>query len=106
MRQIGSVILLATTGLALAGCATLNVSSHVREGVDFAVYRTYDWGPADALPTGDPRLDRDPFFQDHMEGAVERGFALRGIARVSEGTPDLLVHYHASIASRIDKLVD
>ena len=101
-RRIGRLILLATTGLALAGCATMNVSSHVREGVEFTQYRTYDWGPADALPTGDARLDRDPFFLDHMEGAVERGLAIRGIARVSEGTPDLLVHYHASIAHRID----
>ena len=101
MRQIGRLILVVTTGLAFAGCATMNVSSHVRDGVDFAQYRTYDWGPADALPTGDARLDRNPLPGPHG-GRGRRGLAVRGIARASEGTPDLLVHYHASIAQRID----
>ena len=42
---------------------------------------TYDWGPADALPTGDPRLDQNPFFKDHLEGAVEKELATRGFDR-------------------------
>lgn len=89
--------------LALAGCATMNVSSHVERGLDFARYRTYDWGPADALPTGDPRLDKDPFFQDRVQGAVERGLAAKGLERsMSSETPDLLIHYHANISQRID----
>jgi hypothetical protein len=96
-------------GLALltffaTGCAsaTMSVSSHVQRGLDFTEYRTYDWGPADALPTGDPRLDKDPFFQDHMQGAVERQLATKGFERVTSGTPDLLIHYHANITQRID----
>jgi len=99
-------ILLVAAALAASagsGCATaMNVGSHVREGLDITQYRTYDWGPADALPTGDPRLDANPFFQDHVQGAVEKQFAARGIARVTTGTPDVLVHYHASIDTRID----
>jgi uncharacterized protein DUF4136 len=102
MRRMGVPIILATTALVLTGCATMNVSSHVLRGADFTQYRTFEWGPADALPTGDPRLDRDPFFQDHVQGAVERGLAGRGFARVSVGTPDLLIHYHANISRRID----
>jgi hypothetical protein len=88
--------------LALTGCATMNVSSHVRSGIDFAQYRTYDWGPADALPTGDPRLDKNLFFQDHVLGAVEKQLAARGFEMATTGTPDLLIHYHASIDRRID----
>ena len=80
----------------------MTVSSHVDRSVNFAQYRTFDWGPADALPTGDPRLDRDPFFKDHVQGAVERGLASRGIALASSGSPDLLIHYHANISQRID----
>ena len=80
----------------------MNVSSHVQRGLDFAHYRTYDWGPADALPTGDPRLDRNPFFKDHVMGAVEKQLAARGLERSASGTPDLLIHYHASINQRID----
>jgi hypothetical protein len=94
----------AVSALAAAGCATMmTAGSHVERGLDFAQYRTYDWGEADALPTGDPRLDQDPFFQDHMLGAVERQLAAKGLARVASGaTPDLRVHYHASITRRLD----
>ena len=80
----------------------MTVSSHVDRGINFARYRTYDWGPADALPTGDPRLDKNPFFKDHVEGAVEKQLAARGLEMSTSGTPDLLVHYHASINQRID----
>jgi hypothetical protein len=79
----------------------MSVSSHVDRTQNFAVYRTFDWGPADALPTGDPRLDGDPFFKDHVQGSVERGLARRGIELTSSG-PDLLIHYHANISERID----
>jgi hypothetical protein len=80
----------------------MNVSSHVERGLDFAQYRTYDWGPADALPTGDPRLDKNPFFQDHVQGAIEKQLAAKGFARSTSGAPDLLIHYHANITQRID----
>lgn len=96
--MVGAVVL----GVA-AGCATtMSVSSHVDRSLDFRQYRTFDWGPADALPTGDPRLDQDPFFKDQVQGAVERGLAARGLALVSSGAPDLLIHYHANISERID----
>jgi hypothetical protein len=84
-------------------CATMNVSSHVQRGLDITQYRTYDWGPADALPTGDPCLDQDPYFQDHVQGAFEKQMAALGFERAnSENRPDLLIHYHASITQRID----
>lgn len=85
----------------------MTVSSHLQHGQNFATYRTYDWGPADALPTGDPRLDKDPFFQDHVLGAVEKEMAARGFERSTTAWPDLLIHYHAAISRRIDvNLVD
>ena len=102
LRFFQSAILVLSVALT-AGCATtMNVSSHVQRNLDLSQYRTYGWGPADALPTGDPRLDRDPFFQDHFQGAVERELALRGIEQATSGTPDLLIHYHANISQRID----
>jgi hypothetical protein len=93
---------LALIAFPLTGCATLLVSSHVDRDVDFARYRTYDWGPVDALPTGDPRLDHNPFFKDQMQGAVERHMAARGLELSSAGTPDLLIHYHANVTERLD----
>jgi Domain of unknown function (DUF4136) len=102
MSRLGRSIAVAICALAVTSCATMNVSSHVQSGLDFAQYRTYDWGPADALPTGDPRLDKNPFFQDHILGAVEKQMAARGYERSESGTPDLRIHYHASINQRID----
>ena len=87
--------------VAAAGCATLRTGAYVDRSVDFASYRTYDWGPADALPTGDPRLDNNQFFHDYFQGAVEKGLAARRFARTTYA-PDLLVHYHASVTRHID----
>lgn len=80
----------------------MSVSSHVDRRIDFSRYRTYDWGPADALPTGDARLDKSSFFRDHMQGEVEKQLAARGFQGPTSRRPDLLVHYHASINQRLD----
>jgi Domain of unknown function (DUF4136) len=101
MRCVGRLVLAGCAALVLTGCATMNVSSHVERGIDFAKYRTWDFGPADALPTGDPRLDNNPFFKDYLEGAVGRELEARHYARTSV-TPDLLVHYHANITKTFD----
>ena len=94
----------AMVGLALSmsACATMNVSSHVERGLDIGQYHTWDWAPPDALPESDARLN-NAFFKDHFQGAVEREFVARGFSQtVAEGdVPDLLVHYHANISSKI-----
>jgi hypothetical protein len=87
---------------ALSGCATMTVGSHVETGLDFGGYRTFAWGPADALPTGDPRLDNNPFFQDQVQGAVERRLSGKGLTLASAEKPDLLIHYHANVVQRFD----
>ena len=88
---------------AIAGCAPIRVSSHVDRERDFTRYRTFDWGPADALPAGDARLERDAFFQDHIQGAIERNMAARGFERAAAtGEPDVRVHFHAVIDRRLD----
>jgi hypothetical protein len=102
MRRLAVVLLAGVSTLALSACATMNVGSYVERGIDFAPYQTYEWGPADALPTGDPRLDNNPFFQDHVRGAVEKQLARRGFTLTEAGTGDLLIHYHANISQRIE----
>jgi hypothetical protein len=96
----------ALIGLGLfivSGCAMrMNASAHVDRGQDFSVYRTFEWGPPDALPTGDARLDGDPFFRDRMQGAVEKQLRARGLLLADDAPPDLVIHYHANIAERID----
>jgi hypothetical protein len=88
--------------LALAGCATMNVSSHVERGIDFAQFKTYDWTVADALPVGDPRLDNNPFFRDYLQGAIEKQLARKGYRRVTGEAADLLLHYHATVNQRME----
>ena len=99
-RLTHTVAVALFVGIA-AACAPMTVSSHVERGLDLTSYRTFTWGPADALPTGDPRLDQNPFFKDHFEGAVEKQLAARGI-ELKTTNPDLLIHYHASITHRIE----
>jgi hypothetical protein len=87
----------------VAGCAPIRVSSHVDRGRDFTRYRTFDWGPADALPAGDPRLERNAFFQDHVQGAIERNMAARGFERsAATAEPDVRIHFHAVVDPRLD----
>lgn len=94
---------IASSILAISGCATVRVSSHTERGLSWSQYRTFDWGPADPLPAGDPRLERDPYFQDRLQGAIEKQMAASGFARsAASAQPDVLVHYHATIAERID----
>jgi hypothetical protein len=87
--------------VAIAACAPMNVSSYIHPAADFSQYRTYDWGPRDALPTGDPRLDNNPFFDSQVRSSVQRELAARGYQRVGSN-PDLVVHYHASVQQKVD----
>ena len=104
MRHILSLATAILSVFAITACAThMTVSSHVEHGLDLSRYQTFNWGPADALPTGDPRLDKNPFFKDRLQGAVEKGLRARGFELTAIDAPaDLLVHYHANIAKRIN----
>lgn len=92
----------AFSALALAGCATLDVSSYVERGVDVTQYRTFAWAPAEEVSTGDPRLDNNRFFDEHVRGGVDTRLVARGFEKTSSTTADLLVHYHASFKQEIE----
>src|SRR2546426_9452043 len=55
MRRLFQWAEVGISALPLTGCATMNVGSHVKRGLNFAQYRTYDWGP----PTHCPRETHD-----------------------------------------------
>jgi hypothetical protein len=102
MKPFTAIAVTALAAVMATSCATMGIGSYVSRGTDFTAYRTYDWGPADALPTGDPRLDANGIFVDHFVGAVEKAMAARGFERAAPGaTPDLLLHFHASITERL-----
>lgn len=85
----------------LSACATVHAGADFEPGVRLERYRTFDWGGGDSIPVGDPRLDNNPFFDSRVRAAVELELAARGLARVTT-SPDLLVHYHASVRQRVD----
>jgi hypothetical protein len=100
-RLFTSIALTLPLALAAGGCAARHAGSYIERNIDFAQYRTYDWAPPDALPVEDPRLAENPYFQDYVEGAVQRGLAIRGFGEEPVMDPDLLIHYHASVTRRI-----
>jgi hypothetical protein len=59
--------------------------------------RTYTRGPADTQATGDPRLDNNRFFHERIQTDVENGLNARGFEKTTAGSPDVLIHYHASV---------
>ncbi len=103
MRHLLPLAAATLSLFTVTGCAThVTISSHVEHGLDFSHYQTFNWGPADALPTGDPRLDKNAFFNDRVQGAVEKGLRARGLQLTAiDASADLLIHYHASISKRI-----
>lgn len=84
------------------GCASIRIGSFVERGVDIRQYHSYSWGPPDTFSTGDPRLDNNRFFDERVRAQVEKALAARGFSKAAAGDPDLLVHYHASVAQEID----
>ena len=102
MRTLHRPILATLLAIAAAGCAPITVGAHLERGVNFAEYVTYDWEPPDNLPVGDPRLDNNPFFNDYLQGAIERRLAAKGFERAQGQQPDLLVHYHATVSQKLD----
>lgn len=99
------VIPMAAATAALLGVAACGPS--IQAGADydpdtrFSPYGSFTWGPPDALPTGDPRLDNNPFFVERVREAVEEEFAARGI-RHAQGSGALMVHFHASVRDRTE----
>jgi hypothetical protein len=91
-----------TAVLILPGCAPLTVSSHLEKTANFAEYTTYAWGPRDDFPVGDPRLDNNNIYVDHLQGTIEKQLAARGFVLAAAGEPDLFVHYHANVSQRYE----
>lgn len=94
--------LLLALGLLLTGCGiAIRAGADYRPGTSLETYRTFGWGPADDMPTGDARLDNNTFFHERIKQAIAEEMTRRGFT-YSERAPDLLLHYHASVRERVD----
>jgi hypothetical protein len=91
------IVVLATVVLGgTVGCATMDVGADFEPSATLAPFHTFRFDTPDALPTGDPRLDNNPFFDTRMRAAVEFEMAAKGLKH-DAGGPDLLVHYRTRI---------
>lgn len=93
---------LVTASMLAAACAPMRVRSFVPREASFARYHTYDWAERADRPTGDPRLDANPFFAERIKVSTERELAARGFEKAAGGRPDVLLHYHASVSQKVD----
>jgi len=90
--------------VVLAGCGiSMRAGADYDPDADFGGYESFTWAPPDALPTGDPRLDSNPFFVERIESAVSSELEARGL-RHAPGSGDLTVHFHASVRDRTEVL--
>jgi hypothetical protein len=98
----GRVATLLALALTAVGCGSLTVDSYAERGFQLQRYHTFNWGPPDAISTGDPRLDNNRFFDERVRMQVEKELAGRGLEKTATEPPDVLVHYHASVTQKID----
>jgi hypothetical protein len=101
-RRLGDIAAISISVLMLTVCAPVRVNSFLERGTDFTRYHTYTWAPDDRLSTGDPRLDSHPFFLERLQADVEKQLTTRGFEKLTAGTPDLWLHYHANITQSVD----
>lgn len=105
MRAITGFTLLATAFLSTA-CSSvpMRAGADFEPGYDFYQYASYTWDEPDDRPTGDARLDRNPFFIHRLHSAIHWELATRGIqygANAGMGAA-LVVHHHASVRERVE----
>ena len=100
--QAARLFVIAVAALALSACATMSVRSFQERGASLTPYHTFAWIPSGDRETGDPRLDNNPFFHNRIHADIENKLTRYGLAQDAEGTPDVLVHYHASVTQKIN----
>jgi len=101
IARLGRYAALATLAVAATGCASMNVHAYAERGFDLTRLHTYAWAEGAPEATGDPRLDNNRFFDERVRSEADSRLEARGFEKTSK-TPDVLVHYHASMTQRID----
>lgn len=86
----------------LTACApALSTGVNTAPDLKPTAYRTFTWDLPDQFPTGDPRLDNNPFFMRELQNAVALQLQGIGLREVS-GAADLTVHFHATVRNRVE----
>jgi len=91
---------LLTFILVIVSCSTVEVGYDFDPGQDFSELRSFDWMQAPPDAPRDPRIEGNTLFQKQVHEAVTRALEAKGFNRLTSGTPDFLVGYHASVDRR------
>ncbi len=108
MLRVSASLLAVGAVLALASCGVpIRSGGYFTPGLGVDGYTTFAWNQEADRTVGDPRLDNNRFFEDRLHEAIEWELSLRGI-RQGEGSPDLLVHHHLSLADHelVEEVID
>jgi hypothetical protein len=106
-----ALALLAAPLIAMGCSVPIRAGADFRPGREFGQYTYFTWDEPEEHPTGDPRLDNSPFFQQRVHSAVEWEFTTRGIELIGEGDRDietggpartLAVHHHTSVQDHVE----
>ena len=98
------LVLIGVSALAaLATAQKIKVESQFDQKADFAAIRTYSWLPSPPIKretapdaVTDPGLSHE-VLGPHIQKAVDRELAARGLKRIDSSEPDVQVVYYASL---------
>jgi hypothetical protein len=88
----GLLCLLLVT--VLTGCASMEVSTEHDTSFNFSPLKTYTWLPNPQEYFGNPKIDKS-VLEARIQTAVDRELAAKKYMRITSGTPDFHVRYHA-----------
>ena len=72
LRRTMIVVALLASPLLVTGCAVpIQAGASLQPGHDLGEYTSFFWDEPGERPTGDPRLDDDPLFQQRVHAAIE-----------------------------------
>lgn len=110
-RAMIAVALLAAPLIAIGCRIPIRAGADFRPSREFGQYTSFAWDEPEEHPTGDPRLENSPFFQQRVHSAVQWEFTTRGIDLIDEGNSDietggparvLAVHHHTSVQDHVE----
>ena len=90
MRGLLCVVLVTL----LTGCATMEVSTEHDTAFNFSSLKTYTWLPNPQEYFGDSRIDKAAL-EARIQTAVDRELEAKKFMKITSGTPDFHVRYHA-----------
>lgn len=111
LRRTMIVVALLASPLLVTGCAVpIQAGASLQPGHDLGEYTSFFWDEPGERPTGDPRLDDDPLFQQRVHAAIEWEFTTRGIELAGDGPDEVIgisgralaVHHHTSIQDHVE----